>query len=187
MSATSPSELTTQKKFTGEITPSYALLSPSVLSKLREQLEQAGFRVKVLFFMRNPVDRVLAAFAMEKQRGTISVSSDLNSDLIQFASRQDVINRTRYELTLENIGCIFKLNQIYVGFYEEMFSSKDIKRFSNFLEMSLDEDFHKKIILSSNYDFEVDKSTLFTVKTMFNETYNYIERIYPQSKKLWRI
>ena len=44
---------------TGDITPSYAGLSPEVYKEIKDGAEARGFRVKVIFLMRDPVERCI--------------------------------------------------------------------------------------------------------------------------------
>jgi hypothetical protein len=53
------------KSITGELTPAYAHLPSDILSTTRKQLISSGFEPKVIFVMRDPVDRVISAFKMD--------------------------------------------------------------------------------------------------------------------------
>ena len=51
-----------------DITPSYAALEGPELAEVRARLEAAGFEVRVIFVMRDPVERAFSAFRMGLSR-----------------------------------------------------------------------------------------------------------------------
>jgi hypothetical protein len=85
-------------KIRGEITPAYQTLSTERVS----DVAQLRPGIKLLFIMRNPVDRVLSALSMMYTKsdrfdpGTFS-----SQDIHAFASRPEVANRTQYIQTIE--------------------------------------------------------------------------------------
>ena len=46
-------------KLTGDITPSYSMLDSNAFADIKNGLESVGLRVKVVFLMRDPVERLL--------------------------------------------------------------------------------------------------------------------------------
>ena len=46
-----------QKTLTGDITPAYAFLDEETFREIRELLEKAAFEIRVIFLMRDPVER----------------------------------------------------------------------------------------------------------------------------------
>jgi hypothetical protein len=56
------------RRLVHDITPSYASLEAPQLAEVRERLEAAGFDVRVLFIMRDPVERAFSAFRMGLSR-----------------------------------------------------------------------------------------------------------------------
>jgi sulfotransferase family protein len=51
-----------------DITPSYAVLDAPALMQARRRLEAAGFDVRVVFIMRDPIERAFSAFRMNLSR-----------------------------------------------------------------------------------------------------------------------
>lgn len=56
------------RRLVHDITPSYASLEAAELAEVRERLEAAGFDVRVVFIMRDPVERAFSAFRMGLSR-----------------------------------------------------------------------------------------------------------------------
>lgn len=52
----------------GDITPSYSALRSEHFSIIKEKLEYFGFSVKVIFLMRDPVERIWSSVRMKKKR-----------------------------------------------------------------------------------------------------------------------
>ena len=50
----------------GDITPSYAALPESALSTIKSELEARGFKVKVVFLMRDPIERCWSMIRMQR-------------------------------------------------------------------------------------------------------------------------
>jgi Sulfotransferase family len=56
------------RRLVHDITPSYAGLQAAELAEVRERLEAAGFDVRAVFIMRDPVERAFSAFRMGLSR-----------------------------------------------------------------------------------------------------------------------
>lgn len=55
-------------RWTGDITPSYSMLRAEHFRAVKARLENAGFSVKVVFFMREPVERNWSALRMHRRQ-----------------------------------------------------------------------------------------------------------------------
>jgi len=98
----------------GEITPGYATLSPERVAHVRRLIPE----VKIIFLMRNPIERSWSHAAME-------ISPRLNPDersteLRRHFRSEGARVRTDYIRTLEIWQAFFPAEQIFVGFLEDV-------------------------------------------------------------------
>src|SRR4029077_20447481 len=97
---------------------------------------QRDVNCKVVFLMRDPVERCLSAVAMQKRNGDLPEKNDYSNDVILYSkSRQSEI-RTNYKGTVERVEKAFTQCAIYYGIFEEMFEIDNIYKLSNFLGVS---------------------------------------------------
>lgn len=101
----------------GEITPAYAALAEEKVDEIALLLPD----LKVLFIMRNPIERVLSALSMMYSRKGGYDPAALDEAAIEsFAARDEVMNRTRYARTIEVWSARFGTDQLGTFFYEDI-------------------------------------------------------------------
>jgi hypothetical protein len=116
----------------GDVTPSYAGLSAAVLTSVRQSLERRGFAMKVLFLMRDPVDRVWSAVRMMRRQGLLAGGSDA-AWVRKLFRTPDFEFRTRYDKTIRNLEAAFSAEHLHFQFYETLFSPGTIRAITDFL------------------------------------------------------
>ena len=109
-----------------EITPHYALLSADNYREIRSLHP----RVKVVFLMRNPVDRVWSA-VRHLERNGLDVEAKFDK-AIEWSGMRD---RTDYGRTLQVLDEVFPDGTAFVEFYEGLFTEASIRRLCDFLEI----------------------------------------------------
>ena len=100
----------------GEITPSYSILDRDAVAHVHEIMPEA----KIIFMMRNPVERAWSHTAMRlKNRGRSG--EDLGEERFdrRFGRKASRL-RTDYLRTLDNWGSFFPEERIFVGFLEDI-------------------------------------------------------------------
>lgn len=103
-------------KISGEATPDYSVLGPDEISHVYELMPRA----KIIFLMRNPVERAWSAASMAfrvagRDAGTLS-KEELRPHLVGKRARR----MTDYLGTLEGWGRFYPPEQIFVGFIEDI-------------------------------------------------------------------
>ena len=124
----------------GDITPGYAAIPPERLQEIKANLEKRGFNVKVIFLMRDPIERCWSMVRMQRKLGDIpNLPEFANNEQKHlrraFKSKQSQ-NRTRYEITINNLESVFSPEQIFYGFYETLFEDQTINQLKDFLNLS---------------------------------------------------
>ncbi len=104
-------------KVVGEITPAYSTLEPQVVARVHEMMPHA----KILFLMRNPVERTWSQIAMRFGRSKKrDVETVTHKELRRNAERERSRSRTDYLRTLETWSDFYPAEQIFVGFLEDI-------------------------------------------------------------------
>lgn len=128
------------RTITGDITPSYCALSVPALREIRKLLEARGFAVKVVFLMRDPVERIWSAVRMERRIAAHNGAdaAALGCEVAQVAqsyATPAIRVRTAYHETITRLEQVFAPREIFYGFHEELFTPPGLRRVAEFLEV----------------------------------------------------
>ena len=101
-------------RVTGEITPEYALLSAEEVGGVR-----AAFpRLRILYLMRDPIDRAWSHMRMLARLRGLSLDSEETA--LTLARDPTVVARSDYRGTLDAWGRHYPPDRIFTGFLEEV-------------------------------------------------------------------
>ena len=110
-------------KISGEITPEYMMLSKDVV----EKIYTLNSRMKIIFTMRDPIDRVWSAtvrhFKINRKRNMQDAVSE--EELLNFVKHKGTIRRTNYLRTLSVWESVFPANQIHLEFFDNIQENPD--------------------------------------------------------------
>lgn len=162
----------------GDITPSYSSLSLEVLSGIRRKLEARQFKPKVVFLMRDPVERCWSQVRMDRRNElrknpNTTFKESEEEHLMRRHKGKPAQVRTRYDLTLENIKRVFKPDEFYTSFYETFFSEREVKRLTQFLGIKyLEPNFKakKNVTLKNN---DISECLKREVALYYSKVYEY--------------
>ena len=111
-------------KLTGDITPSYSCLSAETLAWTRDQLSKRGITTRVVFLLRDPVERILSQQRMKlRKRGELR--PELEREQLLRASRklkQQPSQRSDYLHTLKALQTAFSPEELFIDLYERLFT-----------------------------------------------------------------
>jgi len=177
---------------TGDITPSYAALPVKVLQYIKSSLEKNGFRVKVVFLMRDPVARCISANRMYSSARLLDSPGDaaLEAELLAKKYWQTRFQiRTRYDQTITNLEQVFTPDQFYLGFYEELFSDKAIAEICSFLELPFRPGNYEQVVHGSLVKSELPETVKSEVRSYYSQVYDFVLNRFGQDrvKKLWKL
>jgi hypothetical protein len=99
----------------GDITPAYAVLDEAALSRVHRLVPEA----KILYFMRNPVERTWSQTVMYFDRYGRDVEAATVSELREHFELERVRRRAEYLRTLEDWRRFYPEERIFVGFLED--------------------------------------------------------------------
>ena len=110
----------------GEVTPSYAALGPDGFAALR----RCHSDVRIIFVMREPVDRLMSAMNHYARRHGRAATSD---EVIGALTSPGILARCRYDTTLRNLDDHFCRPDVLTVFYEDMFMPEFSRTLSEFI------------------------------------------------------
>ena len=175
-------------KAVGDITPAYALLSRQSLQHIRQSLEAKGFSIKVIFLMRDPIERIWSSARMKKRELSENASDSFNEFkfLNKLPKDHRFIQKSFYQKTVRNLEATFRPDQIYYGFYETLFDASFKADLQQFLEFPL-QDFDSSQVFNAS-----PKSTVMPLHLkqkladIFSDTYTFCaERFGAQVTDVW--
>jgi Sulfotransferase family len=170
---------------TGDITPSYAALSDTELSHVRDCLGAINARLRVVFLMRDPVERCWSAARMEKRNKDIRDPDE--AVLREVYQSQPHVLRTRYDRTVRNLRAVFSAEELYFGLYETMHSDVELQRLSDFLGVSIDPQSTAVRYNAGPKTEQISSETRAMVQTFYRDVYEYCWQEFPATRRLWPV
>jgi hypothetical protein len=98
----------------GEITPAYATLDEDMLRRIRRMND----KMKFIFVMRDPVDRVWSAVNNAAKKGAADASTVEKS--IERARESGAVARSAYADTIKRLEAVFPASQIHYCFFDDL-------------------------------------------------------------------
>lgn len=175
----------------GDITPSYSALPVEALREIKSNLVSRGFKVKVIFLMRDPIERIWSSVRMKRKKQlrtdpNIKLPSELTHVKRMFKTHQYEI-RTRYEITVKNLEQVFDQDDIFYACYENLFVDQTLNDLKLFLNLSgLEFDVAHKVNVSKKDSslLELDQGLASQIFNHYKDTYEFCESRF-DSKKFW--
>lgn len=177
-----------ETRITGDITPSYSMLSSENFIEIKERLINAGFSVKVVFLMRDPVERNWSALRMIQrnlhQKGVKWTVADCEERFEKFYKSQRMVKRTQYDKTVKALRTAFTPDELYFGFYETMFETQYLLKISDFLGIEAN-------LLNISQKVNASKASALSdglrnsCKNFYSDVYSYCGTEFPEVKRVW--
>lgn len=170
---------------TGDVTPSYAALTPELLSQIRQGLETRGFAVKVLFSMRDPVNRIRSHMRMEMAKGRLPASQDNEAPLRAFYASDEAAARTRYDTTLETIDAVFDRKDQYICLFEELVAPGGLQPLAKFAGVTTDVAIADKFRNQRPSGQQVSPALSQQIANHYQPVYTAVAKRLPHIQQLW--
>lgn len=175
----------------GDITPAYAGLPAEIFSDVRRKLERDGFSVRVLFLMRDPVERVWSAARMlQREKMKKDPGHEPKSEDIIVRKRYtspNFIFQTRYEETIRALEAAFDPATIHYEFYERLMNAQAIRTLTDFLGLPfVAPDFDRRLNVTEK-QAELSDEMRRTVAQYYKPTYDFVVERFGRStvEPLW--
>ncbi|MGR3368091.1 MAG: hypothetical protein ACU0CC_03585 [Sagittula sp.] len=170
---------------TGDISPSYAALPPETLARIKQGFEQRGIAVKVLFSMRDPVDRIRSHMRMEMAKDRLPSSEDNTEPLRAFHAGAEAEARTRYDRTMTAIAQVFAPQDSHLCLFEELFTPKGIAALAQFAEVPVDADAGGQAVNARAKGSGLSEDIVAEIATHYRPVYEAVALLFPQIATLW--
>ena len=173
---------------TGDISPGYSTLDSEVYKRIRDLLESAGFSLKIIYLMRDPVQRIWSSLRMIQRNQASEGHVIEDSDLIQrfIAHTQSPVQRERtcYDQIVPRLLGSFDPSQVYFDFYEQLFQSQSIEKIGNFIGAKLaDVDVEQKVNESKSIALPAELQA--QGRKIFSDVYDFCYQTFPETRELW--
>ena len=123
-----------QIRLTGDITPSYALLSAGTLKDIKTNFEERGIPVKPVFLMRDPIERLISSQRMKLRKQGLRDAATEVATLRKRVSKGRGL-RSNYGQTLDALDQAFGLEHCFIGLFETLFTETTYTELCRFLEV----------------------------------------------------
>lgn len=181
-----------ENKIAADITPSYAALSTYHLNIIKQNFKKRNINVKCIFLLRDPVQRCISAFSMNKQRPqnialyeNVNTNASINEAFIEYFQSEQCKVRTEYEKTIKSIKELFNEDEYRIYFFEDLFNNETILNLSNFLNIHYLPDLTQKKINEGSQIYKIEDQVLIQCANFYAGTYSEINTQFPQAKNLW--
>jgi len=166
----------------GEITPAYATLNRTGMARIAQTLD----RPKIIFILRNPVDRFLSQ--IKHGQSQLASVQQKPADPRSLLARQNLTLRSRYNETLGIVTELFPSEDILVDYFENMVGPQAPRfhdRLCNFLEL----DHEKAPQVSEGAEVahqQCDPIVRDDLIKAFEDVYRDVEKTLGEVPDLWR-
>lgn len=185
-------KILSQGGIAADITPAYAALSADRMTYVRQGMTSLGIDTKCVFLMRDPVDRCLSAFTMNRvkaqDRGTkegVPPDGDASEAFEEYIESEHCRIRTSYEITLRNIEASFDCEMRRVMFYETLFEPNSVREISDFLGVRYRPEMAARRVNSAKTSYEIDDKLLTKCAGLYRETYEQVADRFPVATDIW--
>ena len=174
---------------TGDLSPSYCMLSAERLSFIRDKFMSRGITVKPLILVRDPLERAKSAiqFNLVKRNfseGILVGETCPNRALLRYIFSEHAKFRAEYARTIKNAMSVFGEENTLVLCYEELFNHPAVTELSTWLGITVPTpDFNQ--VVNSSPPMQFDTDLMKFVRNWYRDTYKYIEETYPRVSHLW--
>lgn len=166
----------------GDITPAYGLLPQPAFKKVNKQMTARGFDVKVIFLMRDPIERLHSATRMRLRDRRKSGDPLLMSEdelFVEMLNDPNCAGRSEYHKTIENIEAVFPTESIYYGFFEELFTEREVQKVTDFLGIEYGEPDLGRRVNSTERTSALSDEIIAESRERFAPTYDFVADRFP--------
>ena len=158
-------------KVVGDFTPAYALLSEEMLTRMAALSD----RVRFLFVMREPVDRLWSNIRMNVgAKGEAALESEVKKYLDE--DQRELTMRSNYRRTLNRLQSVLPPEALHLEYYERLFTQEAIDRICDFLGIA-----HKAApfdkVVHKGRRAPLDDETRALLQASLKPQYNHIEKL----------
>lgn len=178
---------------TGDITPSYSGLSRETLVRIKDGITARGVDFKGVFLMRDPVERCVSGFNMNRTRRLsghktaedVSDIEDTDRAFIDYVESDHCKFRTCYEDVIDKIDGAFADDEFFTALYEQMFDPGPLEALSAFVGVDYAPEMVTKKANVAGKKYDLSDEVLIHCAQVYSGTYAAIAERYPASREVW--
>lgn len=174
------------KKYCADFSPEYALIGVDGY----ENVKSVSKNQKIVFMMRDPVDRALSAIRYFYKMSGRDIASVSYEELNSLANSDLIIGMSSYEKTVLDLFAVFSKHQVLFLFYEEVMGDKQgsIDKVCDFLDI-------EKVVLSaermnrrvnSTEAFDIPAGIVSDIEKRLSGTYGFMKKEFEHLPSKWR-
>jgi hypothetical protein len=184
-----------------DITPSYAALDAAHWQQARRDLEDAGFDLRLVFIMRDPIDRLFSAYRMGRRRSEdfnnlAAAASPLEaararlrpikaslmelmrrrpqqSPFLEFALEEMNLRRSQYERTVTAVEAAFPAEHLHCVLFEDFFNEAALRRFTDFAGIDFMPTEYAKTVETRSAGAELVPADVAELRDRLDATYRF--------------
>lgn len=164
----------------GEITPSYSLIPEYGYREIQELLGRYIGKIKIIFIMRDPVDRFWSQLRHDVRKGRIISANDHVSAGLKQPFHLEL---SRYDVTITNLEKAFNPESIKYLFFESLFCDGTLSEICDFLGVDFSEPapgfYQQKINWSESEPRSIE--TTIRIRNEFQPVYDFVFRKFGDS------
>lgn len=175
-------------RLTADMTPDYGMLPVERFRDIRQGFAQRGVRTVSILLMRDPVERIWSHIRMQAQRFPNMFDKPLPEVLRERHPRSNYAMRTRYDHTIAALDEAFEPNELYFGFYEDLFTEDRVREICSFVGIDfVRPEFDRRRNASERPADPIPEDTVRAVATHFAEVYDAVAARFPDTDlaSLW--
>ncbi|WP_309648801.1 sulfotransferase [Nocardioides sp.] len=178
-----------ETRLVADMTPAYGMLSADRFRSIRDGFAARGVRTLPVFLMRDPVERIWSQVRMHARLYDehAAASQESAAFLLEHHATPAYARRTRYDQTLATLDEVFAPDEVFHGFYEQLFTEATTRRLCE--QAGIDfvaPDVDKRVHASPTTDV-VPESTVQLVAEHYREVYVAVQQRFPEValRDLW--
>ena len=180
----------------GDITPAYALVPRRAYRRVKRAMTARGFDVKVVFLMRDPIERLHSAtrmrrrdlhkFQNEQRHAYVHNLTDDELFLDMLASPANFA-RSDYKTTIKKLDAEFAPEEIFYAFYEDLFNDATVKRLTDFLGLQYQKPNFSERVNVTERTSELPDELITQAREELADVYDFVAERFPGQdfKELW--
>jgi hypothetical protein len=171
-------------RLTYDITPSYSGLSLETLSAIRQGFVERGVQPKVVFLVRDPLERCWSAVRMDIRNYGNGGLSEPESLARRYRSEGFRI-RTRYDETIARLEQAFPADEIHIEAFERLFTPESIARISQFIGVPPRTDIIERTVNVSRKSVDIDPALRREIILHYSQVYEFCFARDPTLREVW--
>lgn len=172
-----------------DITPAYSALPSQAFERICRGFEAQAMDCRLIFLMRDPVERCWSAARMYRRKGLTVAGLDPALDeeefVLRYARSGHAKRRGSYELTIAAAESAVPPDKIHFGFYETQFEPAAVQAVSQFVGIATAPGFAEHQFNVSPKARELPDDIRIAVAQVHAETLEFCARRFPETRSFW--